>query len=143
MNNRERLLNRIGDLANPATLVPVVTLEEFFEGNTFSESIDATTNEKYDPQLLFSIFKQFREIEGIHDVFVEVKGTGNPDKWPTTNVIWVVAAADPRHYRSDWPAEIWDSNLPCDYETYPRKHERPAEPIDIPAGMIARAMVYW
>ncbi len=143
VDHRQRLLARIGDLSISGTALPMVTLEEFFEGNCYLESIVHESNVRYQPQTLYSIFRQFREIDGIHDVLVEVSEMGRPDRWPISDTFWVIAEFDPRHYREQWPAEIWDRNLPCDFLTYPRKDERSTELIAIPDGMIARGMQYY
>jgi len=143
MNYRERLRERIGGLSAPNRKLPIVTLEEFFEGNTFVESIVDESNVRYQPQTLYSIFRKFRDIDGIHDVMVEIKSVGRPEFWPVADTFWVIAELDPRHYREQWPPEIWEPNAPCDYLSYPRKDERVTEQIDIPEGMVATGMQYW
>lgn len=143
MERRQRLLERIGDLSDPQTPLPIVTLEEFFEGNDYQESIVDKSNVEYQPQILYSIFRQFREIDGIHDVLVEIKEIGKPDLWPVADTFWVIAEFDPRHYREHWPAEFWEGNLPSDYLTFPRKDERTTEDICVPNGMIVIGMQYY
>ena len=143
MDHRQQLLDRIGDLTAPQTALPIVTLEEFFEGNNFPESIVDESNVRYQPHTLYSIFQRFREIDGIHDVLVEIKDMGQPDLWPISDTFWVIAESDPRHYREHWPPEFWDRNLPCDYLTFPRKDERVTEELHVPEGMVARGMQYY
>jgi hypothetical protein len=141
MQHRQRLLSRIGDLT-PGKPLPIVTLEEFFEGNTFMESIIDDLNFRYRPATLYSMFKKFRAINGIHDVYVEIKEIGRPESWPVADTFWVVAELDPRRYQL--PREFWgDQNLPCDYLSYPRKDERVTDPIPIPDGMIATGLQYY
>ena len=142
MVHRKRLLERIQQLNDPGSPLPIVTLELFFEGNAFMESIIDDSNFRYRPTVLFSMFKKFRDIDGIHDVYVEVKELGQPDLWPVADTFWVVAEKDPRRY--ELPPEFFeDRNLPCDYLSYPRKDERTTEPITVPDGMIARGMQYY
>ena len=109
----------------------------------FLESIIGESNTSYRPETLYSIFKQLREIDGIDDIYVEIKEIGHPDKWPIADTFWVVATADPRQFRDQWPTEIWDNNLPCDYLTFPRNDERTTEQLKIPKGMVARGMQYY
>ena len=143
MEHRKRLLERIQGLADPASPLPIVTLEQFFEGNVYDESIVDESNSTYHPQVLYSIFKRFREIDGIHNVYVEIKEIGRPDLWPIADTFWMIGTADPRQFQYDWPPECWDNNLPCDYVTFPRKDERTTEPIEIPDGMVAIGMQYY
>jgi len=143
MNHRKHLLDRIQQLNDPASPFPIVTLEVFFESNVFPESIVSESNTSYRPEILYSIFKRLREIDGIHDIFVEIKKIGHPDKWPIADTFWTVATHDPRYFRDQWPPEFWDNNLPCDYLTYPRKDDRVTEPLKIPDGMVAHGMQYY
>lgn len=143
MEHRKRLLARIQGLKNPASPLPIVTLEQFFEANDYHESIVGSTNSTYHPQTLYSIFKRFREIAGIDDVYVEVKAIGHPDKWPVADTFWVIGTDDPREFRHMWPSEFWDNNLPSDYLTFPRKDGRTTESLEIPAGMVATGLQYY
>lgn len=122
--------------------MPIVTLEQFFEGNRFLESIIGESNTSYQPETLYLIFKRLREIDGIHDI-LEIKEIGRADKWPVADTFWVVATADPRQFRDRWPPEFYENNLPCDYVTFPRKDDRTTESMDIPDGMVAIGMQYY
>ena len=143
MEHRKLLRDMIQQLDDPGSPLPIISLEQFFEGNEFLESIVDESNTTYRPQILYSIFKRLREIDGIHDIYVEVKEIGHPEKWPIADTFWVVATADPRHFRNQWPTDFWDENLPCDYLTYPRLDDRITERIEIPVGMVARGMQYF
>lgn len=76
MEPHKQLRERIQQLPDPGAPLPIVTLEQFFEGNEFLESIVGETNTSYRPESLYSAFKRLRELDGIHDIYVEIKEIG-------------------------------------------------------------------
>jgi len=134
--SRDRLLQRIGDINNLDLPRPVVSLEEFFEGNDDWASIGYNLPDPPSPQEFFEFFKSIRDLDEVEDVLVEVQDLEDPAGWPATDTIWVVtylsldslAKLLPEHFRPD----EW-INYPPGYSI---------EKIKIPAKMQAFAIWY-
>ncbi|HBE67748.1 MAG TPA: hypothetical protein DDW52_06325 [Planctomycetaceae bacterium] len=143
MNDRDRLIARIGSLNDPDIPRPLVSLELFFAGNADRNSIGESRSRKHSPQVYFDLFRKLRSREDVADVLVEVTGIGTPDGWPTTDTIWVITSLPlfPELQRA-LPDGFIDI-LPDDRLTFPRLDKRPTENIDIPVGMTAWGFYYY
>lgn len=94
MEARQRLLDRInrnGDINDPGTPRPLVTLEEFFENNNDYGSIGYNFYpDQPTPAEFYHYFKTIRDKPEVTDVRVEVKDIEDPEGWPATDTIWVI-----------------------------------------------------
>ena len=108
----QRLLKRInrqGDLRDQANPSPLVTLEEFFVGNSDFGSIGYNFNPPLPPQEFFGFFRSIREKPEVFDVRVQVNGQEEPDRWPWSDTIWIITSAKAdevgrwmgEHFRAD------------------------------------------
>lgn len=136
MDPRERLLKRIGDVNNFDLPRPVVTLEEFFEGNEDPASIGYNLNDTYTPQEFYGFFRKLRDLPDVSNVLIEVKDLEDEEGWPSTDTIWFVTslseAALARHFE--------ERIRPDEWRTYPPDY--PMEPIRCPVGTHAIAAWY-
>jgi hypothetical protein len=140
MTPRERLLKRInrnGDINNFDNPRPLVTLEEFFEGNDDFASIGYNFNPPPGPQALYKLFKHVRDRPDVADVLVEVKDHEDPEGWPSSDTVWIVTSASPDEvqgwlgdqFRADEILEGWGTSLK-------------REPYEVPVGMKAIGVWY-
>ena len=89
-------INQNGDINDSATPKPLITLEEFFEGNDDYGSIGYNFCPNQPPPAeFFAFFKQIRERPGVFDVRVEVSQHEVADEWPSSDTIWIITRSTP------------------------------------------------
>lgn len=107
-------INRNGDLDDDDVPRPLVTLEEFFEGNDDRGSIGYNFYpDQPKPAEFYALFKSIRDREDVADVRVEVSQQEMPDEWPSTDTVWVFTSASldavatwlGQRFQAD---ELWD-----------------------------------
>ena len=134
---RMSLLARIGDINNFDLPRPVVSLEEFFEGNDDWGSIGYNLPDPVSPQDFYRILQSIRDRPDVADVLIEVKDLEDPEGWPSTDTIWVVTSTS----RDELDQMIPDNIKPDDWLSYPPEHTS-MEPISVPSGMQAYGIWY-
>jgi hypothetical protein len=137
MDARKRLLERIGDINNPALPRPLVTLEEFFEGNDDYGSIGYNLPDPPHPREFYELLKEIRQRPEVSDVRIEVMDLQDPDGWPATDTIWIITSAAPSQVRSWFSERLAPDDV---YDGF-SSDVRPVEPYSIPPGM--RAVGAW
>jgi hypothetical protein len=136
MDSRTRLLARIGDINNFDLLRPVVSLEEFFEGNEDPGSIGYNLPDPPTPQEFYALLLGLRAHPEITDVLVEVKDLEDPDGWPSADTIWFVTSMTDEEL-----ARLFEERIrPDAWPDYPPQY--PIEPIRCPPGTHAIAAWY-
>ena len=102
-----------GNPEAPGTPVPLLTLEEFFEGNHEVGSIGCNLPSVPAPSQFYSLLKDIRDRPDVSDVRVQITCLDAPgEEWPFSDTIWVVTSADETAVRS-WfegqlaPDEVW------------------------------------
>jgi len=137
---RIRLLTRInrnGSIDDPNTPRPLVTLEEFFEGNGDYGSIGYNFYpDQPAPSEFYDLFKSIRDKPDVADVRVEVKDLEDPDEWPSTDTVWIITSASPDDI-AGWLGERFHADDIL--IGFPGTQQ--AEPYDVPDGM--RAIGVW
>lgn len=114
---RAKLLKRIsqhGDINDPATPKPLVTLEEFFEGNNDFASIGYNLADAPAPHEFFAMLKQIRARPGVTDFRVEVKDLEDPEGWPATDTVWIITTASREEVRNWIPERIKPDDILAD-----------------------------
>ncbi|MBK8271164.1 MAG: hypothetical protein IPK83_23760 [Planctomycetes bacterium] len=137
---RAKLLKRVnqnGEINNVDTPRPLVTLEEFFEGNNDPGSIGYNLSDSPSPQEFFAMFKQIRARPGVSDVRFEVKDLEDPDGWPATDTIWMITTATRDEVESWIPERIMPDEILEDIGPATGKRE----PYVVPPG--AHAWGLW
>ena len=137
MDARSRLLERIGDINNFDLSRPLVSLEEFFDGNNDWGSIGYNLPDEVAPQEFYQILRPIRERDDVANVLIEVKDLEDPDGWPSTDTIWVVTTMAREQLNALIPEKI----KPDDWLTYPPEVGE-TEPIAVPNGMQAIGIWY-
>jgi len=100
------LLSRIREQGFPEDGArPVVTLEEFFEGNDDLGSIGCNLTEHPGPQRFYAVLRDVRGRGDVQDVLVAITEDMGDDEWPFSDSIYVVTSAS-REQVAQWVAEL-------------------------------------
>jgi hypothetical protein len=129
-------INRNGDVNEPETPRPLLTLEEFFTRNNDYGSIGCNLPDQPSPRSFYILFKKIRERPEVADVLVEISLHDDPKMWPFTDTIWIITSV------TLYDVITWFPKRYCgdDYiEGFP--DDKPMEKYDIPDGM--RAIGMW
>lgn len=138
MTPHQRIVERInwhGDINRPATPRPVLSLEEFFEGNDDPGSIGYNLNPPVGPQHFYQLLKGIRDRPDVADVLVEVTQHEAPAEWPSSDTIWVITSAAPDEVQ-EWMGDCYGDDV---YDGW--VSDRTREPYQIPPSM--RAVGIW
>src|SRR5262249_43406109 len=109
LGRRGQLIERITvlGLPSPDHPLPLVTLEEFFEGNDNYGSIGCQLTPMLGPEFFFLTFKSIRSLPNLHGVLVEVAEVEPEDSlaWPFSDRVYVFTDAE-RDELAQWAAPI-------------------------------------
>ena len=136
-DSRTRLLTRIGDVNDPKVPRPLVTLEEFFEGNDDPGSIGYNLPEPPEPREFYALLLEIRDKPGVADVRIEVMQLEDPEGWPNSDTIWVITTSTPDEVRSWFPDRLAPDAVYDGFQTA----VHPLEHYSVPTGM--RAVGIW
>lgn len=109
---------RAGDPEQPSVPAPLLSLEEFFDGNDCVGSIGCNLASEPDPAEFFRILKIIRTKPEVSDVRVQITCVDFPgEEWPYSDTIWLATSANadevatwfPEHLA---PSEVWEGWLP-------------------------------
>lgn len=107
-----QLVNINGEVNNPDTPRPLLSLEDFFIDNNIHGSICCNVILEQSPQAIYHHFLKIRERNNVSDVLVEITMFDDPD-WPFSESILVITTASPEEVQS-WfveeiaPDECWE-----------------------------------
>ncbi|HND65988.1 MAG TPA: hypothetical protein PL112_04305 [Candidatus Obscuribacter sp.] len=135
-NPLEKILRRCarhGDVNDPATPRPMLSLEEFFEDNEVG-NILVNLDPAPEPREVYATYKAIRNRPDVADVRVEITQVdvyddGTKD-WPFSDSLWVVTSASPDQVMS-W----FNSNMAPDEVHQGWSSDRTLEPVEVPEGM--------
>jgi hypothetical protein len=99
-----RLLARTGDLNDFDRPRPLVTLEEYFEGNDDPGRSGTTCQVARDPREFYPVLRQIRERPDVSTILIEIKD--HESEWPSSDTIYVVTSADADTAKSWLPEEL-------------------------------------
>jgi hypothetical protein len=133
MEPRKRLLERIGDINDFSRPRPLVTIEEFFDGNDDPASIGYNLPDPVPPHEFCSLLKTLRDREDVADIRIEVKDQEDPDGWPSTDTSWFITSASIADVRGWFPDRLAPDEVLADFDSLTQN----VEPYDIPDGMKA------
>ncbi len=131
-------INQGGDINNPDTPRPLVSLEEFFEGNEDYGSIGYNFYpDQPSPAEFYEIFKTIRRKPEVYDVRVEIMDLEDPQGWPSTDTVWIITSVKPD------TLSMWlGSRFQADEILKGFQSEYAIEPYDIPKDNQALG-VWW
>lgn len=122
-------VSRNGDVNDFLTIRPLLTLEEFFEGNDVVGSICCNLPTAPEPAEVFQFLKDIRSRPNVTDVRIEITTFDDPE-WPFSDCLWIITSADTDEVQS-WfgddfaPDDVFSGWL----------DDREYEPVDVPEGM--------
>ena len=122
-------VNRNGDVNDPATPRPLLTLAEFFEGNNVEGTIGCNLIPTPGPAEFYEILKRIAQRPDVADVRVQIRMFDDPE-WPFSDVVWIVTTAGP-----DIVAEWFAAAVRPDKCWAGWPQEVAVEPCPIPPGM--------
>ena len=100
MGKRDKLIHnlRSQELSGRKRALPVVSLENFFEGNDDYGSIgcNLSADEHPGPQGFYEILRAIRQREDVQDVLVEIhEWEEDEEAWPFSERIYILTTATP------------------------------------------------
>jgi hypothetical protein len=114
VNARDALIRRIKALALSPDQPPLVTLEEFFDGNEDYGSIGCNLSAHPGPQFIYRTLRDIRSRPNVQDVLVEIAEVEEQDStmWPFSERVYILTTAI-REQVAEWavglqPDEIED-----------------------------------
>jgi len=106
MDARERLIEKIrrqGDPDDRNTPNPVVSLEDFFEGNDDVGSIGCNLNDHPGIDFFYQTLKAVRARESVQDVLIRINTV--EDMWPFSDVVYIITSSSVAQVQ-DWLASL-------------------------------------
>jgi hypothetical protein len=113
MNPREGLVVKIASqpFGGYQDLLPVVSLEDFFEGNKDYGSIGCNLDEHPGPSRFYSVLRSIRARPQVQDVLVSISEVPEDDEsWPYSDRVYIFTSAAPEELR-DWARELQPSEV--------------------------------
>ena len=86
-------VNRLGDPNDPSTPRPLLTLDEFFEGNDVVGSIGCNLTPTPTPSQFHALLAAVAARPDVGDIRVQVTMCDDPE-WPFSDTVWVITTAD-------------------------------------------------
>jgi hypothetical protein len=88
MTPLQRITARVNVAYNaPGTPEPLVTLEEFFDGNESAGSICCNLTPTPEPAEVYEVLKGIRSRSDVADVRVQITMFDDPDDWPFSDTV--------------------------------------------------------
>jgi hypothetical protein len=137
MNHGQRIterVNRLGDPNDPNTPRPLLTIEEFFEGNAYHGSIGCNLSSAPSPDRFYLLFKHISSRPDVRDIRIRIVDFDSD--WPFTDTVYIMTSAGVKDVAT-WfdedlaPDELWEGFLSA--ERY--------EPYEVPSG--TRPVAAW
>ena len=140
MSKRTTLIKKIlaqGDMSDPAQPAPLVSLEEFFDGNEDLGSIGCNIADHPGITRFFEVLSEVRDRADVQDVLVEIyEIMEGEDEWPFSERVYVITAASADDV-VQWVAELDPSEVQEGWSDV-----KPISAPEIQAGMKPYA-VWW
>lgn len=123
--------------AVPETVCPMLTLEEFFDGNTDEGCIWCNLSDPPPLADIRSFLESIRDRADVDNVYVMVTSWDGGNYWPFSDTIWIVTSASEEEV-ADWIPEEY---APDEISTGFFDHYKCEQP-PIPPGMAAVSLWY-
>jgi hypothetical protein len=95
MGALEDLAKKFATFCERQDSLPLVSLEEFFEGNDARYSMGANLSDDEHPgiQGFYRLLRSIRDRPDVQDVFVELRHYDGADEWPYSDTVFIVTSA--------------------------------------------------
>lgn len=127
-------VTRLGHPDNPETPRPLVTVDEFFEGNTEVGSIGCNLESTPTPTQFYELFRAIANRPDVKDIRVQITAFDVPE-WPFSDTVYILTSASEEEVASWFPKELAPD------ETWEGFVDQPYEPYQIPEG--TRPIACW
>jgi len=137
MTPLERITERVtrpGHPDNAETPRPLVTVDEFFDGNTEVGSIGCNLESTPTPAQFYELFRVIGQRPEVKDIRVQITAFDVPE-WPFSDTVYILTSASPDEVASWFPKELAPD------ETWEGFVDQPYEPYLIPEG--TRPIACW
>lgn len=121
MTALERITERVMANGNPEdrrVRTPLLTLEEFFDGNDFVGSIGCNLDSEPAPAEFYELLSNMRSAPDVSDIRVQVTCVDDPgNDWPFSDTVWIFTNISPNEIAARFPShlapdEVWEGWIP-------------------------------
>lgn len=104
---------RQGNPEIPGVPTPLLSLNEFFEGNDFVGSIGCNLDSEPTPQEFFQLLEAIKSRQDVSDVRIQISCVDDPgEDWPFSDTVWIMTSASEEAVQSWFPSalspdEVW------------------------------------
>ena len=121
-------VNRLGHPDEPDAPRPLLTVDEFFEGNAEVGSIGCNLEGAPAPDEFYALFRAIAERPDVNDVRVQITAFDVPE-WPFSDTVYIMTSATPEEVATWFPEHLKPD------ETWSGFVDQPYEPYQVPDGM--------
>lgn len=125
---------RLGHPDGPDVPRPLVTIDEFFSGNSETGSIGCNLSGEPTPEQFHTIFLDIARRPEVKDVRVQITAFDTPE-WPFSDTVYIMTSASPETVMSWFPPELKPD------ETWSGFVDQAYEPYTVPPGV--RPVACW
>ena len=138
MTDREKLIAKIETQSSPDGVQEiVVSLEDFFTGNSDLGSIGCNLGPKQPPIAEFyRVLRDIRSKPNVQDVLVRIYDYKDPSSWPYTDTVYIISSASPDEVKQ------WVEPLLPDEVYGEWMYGKPSAAPDVKSGMVPYS-VWW
>lgn len=102
----ERVM-RHGHPEDREVATPLLTLEEFFEGNDFAGSIGCNLIDEPAPEEFYDLLKDIRSRADVSDVRIQITCVDDPgNDWPFSDTIWIMTSSNEESIKGWFPERL-------------------------------------
>ncbi len=133
MSPHQTIADRVninGDVNDPATIRPLLSLSEFFDGNDDFGSIGCNLSPPPGPAEFYEVLKVISARSGVADVRVQITMFDDPEMWPFSDTVWIITSAAPESV-----VEWFDAAIRPDECSAGWTAGVSLEPVPVPDGM--------
>jgi len=130
MTPLERITERVTRLGHPdakETPTPLLSIEEFFEGNEVTGCIGCNLEGQPSPARFYALFKTIAARPEVKDIRVQVSMFDDP-VWPFSDMVFIMTSASPSEVETWFPESLRPDEVSAGFR------DLRYEPYEIPAG---------
>jgi hypothetical protein len=99
-------VNKNGDINDPSTIRPLLTLSEFFQGNDDFGSIGCNLSPPPGPTKFNEVLKKIAARSDVADIRVQITMFDDPEMWPFSDTVWIITSEAPQTVAEWFDAEL-------------------------------------